>query len=148
MHSKTKGDKNVRGRNPKIVLYDAASADYAKRMAQWEEEHAKKLKKENTQMLSNMIAGMTTSCTNIYTTKYAINDIASIKYHLSCNPNCDSAIYDKVAKLQSQEGILQQKYLEFQQKQKRQLHSPNQHKQRCQHFQPRPCRISRIRRHL
>lgn len=92
-----------------------AGADYAKRMAQWEEEHAKKLKKENTQMLSNMIAGMTTSCTNIYTTKYAINDIASIKYHLSCNPNCDSAIYDKVAKLQSQESILQQKYLEFQQ---------------------------------
>ena len=92
-----------------------AGADYAKRMEQWAEEHAKKLKEENTQLLGNMINGMTTACTNIYTTKYALNDIASIKYHLSCNPNCDSSIYAKVAKLESQLPVLEQKYVEFQQ---------------------------------
>ena len=92
-----------------------AGADYAKRMAQWEEEHAKKLKEENTQMLGNMINGMTTSCTNIYNTKYALEDIASIKYHLFCNPNCDASIYAKVAKLESQLPVLKQKYVEFQQ---------------------------------
>lgn len=92
-----------------------AGADYAKRMAQWQEDHAKKLKQENTQMLSNMISGMTTTCNNIYTTKYALNDIASIKYHLSCNPNCDASIFAQVAKLESQQPILQQKYQEFKQ---------------------------------
>ena len=89
--------------------------DYAKRKAKWEEEHQKKLNEENTQMLRNMINGMTTNCTNIYNTKYALNDISSIKYHLSCNPNCDALIYEKVAQLEAQLPVLQQKYIEFQQ---------------------------------
>ena len=112
MHSKTKGDKNVRGRNPKIVLYDAA----IHRRRRLRKTHGamgrRTRKKAEKRKYTNALEH---DCGHDNLLHEYLHHIASIKYHLSCNPNCDSAIYDKVAKLQSQEGILQQKYLEFQQ---------------------------------
>lgn len=89
------------------------AAKAAKEKKEKEAQRLEEQKKNNTEYLNNMFGGMTTTCNNYWNTKYAINDIESLQFHLSCNPNIDSSVCSRVAALKAQQPILLAKLKEF-----------------------------------
>lgn len=96
-----------------------AAASYSKRMAEFQEKLAQKIKDGNNNMLTNMLANVNPNCNDFWSTKYTKSDIESLQYYLGCcNGQCDSSIQSKIDSLKAQQPILQKKLIEFQNGQK------------------------------
>lgn len=97
-----------------VPKFDAAET-YAKNHAEFLKKLEKQQKENNTYYLQRMLNGLNLNCTNYWNTKYALDGVQSLQYHLNCNLNCDSSIHTKIASLKAQQPILEEKLAEFEQ---------------------------------
>ena len=89
--------------------------DYNKRIQQYREELAEKIKEENTKILQNKLLGIDpTINTNMQNLQNANSQIDSLKFWQFVLNRYDTSLDGKIAQLKNQQALIQQKIAELQ----------------------------------
>lgn len=89
--------------------------DYNKRIQQYREELAEKIKEENTKILQNKLLGIDpTINANMQNLKNANSQIDSLKFWQFALDRYDTSLDGQIAKLKNQQALIQQKIAELQ----------------------------------